>query len=146
MKIKLITVGSVKEEYYRKKIKEFQSKIKNLEIIELKDESIPKNASEKVLEDIKRIEGEKILDKLSPKDYIITLCIEGKPTTEQMLVKEIEKAKDKDASSIAFIIGGSLGLSQEVKDKSNYKLSFSKMTFPHQLMRVMLLEQIEKCV
>lgn len=147
IKIKLICVGKVKEEYYRDKIEELKSRINRegkycLEIIEVMDESIPKNAGVSIMESIKKTEGEKLLSNIKKKDYVIALCIEGKPTDNKKLTELIRKAKEDYYDSITFVIGGSLGLSCEVIKRADYKLSFSNMTFPHQLMRAMLLEVI----
>ncbi len=136
--IKIITVGSLKERYLRDAVEEYSKRIKkytNLEIIELKDESI--NDYEK----IKKLEAEKIKKYIDKKDYIITLEIEGKEISSEEFSKKIDNIYLSN-SNITFIIGGSYGLSDEIKELSNFKLSFSKMTFPHQLFRVMLLEQI----
>ena len=136
--IKIITVGSIKEKYLKDAIDEYKkrlSKYNNIDIIELKDE-------EKVEEEkAKEIEGEKILNKVQDKDYVITLEIEGKELTSPELANKINNILIEN-SNITFIIGGSYGLSDKVKERANYHLSFSKMTFPHQLFRVLLLEQI----
>lgn len=143
--IKLITVGSIKESFYKNKIEEYISQIKkhtDISVVEFKDESIPSNAGEAVCRDIKKREGEKILSKINNTDYVIALCIEGTLTDSNKLCNIIKQAASSYAGDITFIIGGSLGLSDAVIKRANYKLSFSRMTFPHQLMRVMLLEQI----
>lgn len=147
LKVKLICVGKVKEVYYRDKIEELKSRISrnkkySLEIIEVPDESIPKNAGVSIMESIKKTEGEKLLSNIKKKDYVIALCIEGKPTDNKKLTELIRKAKEDYYDSIVFVIGGSLGLSDKVISRANYKLSFSNLTFPHQLMRAMLLEVI----
>jgi len=136
--LRIITVGSIKEKYLKEAIEEYKkrlSKYTNLEIVELKDEG-------KVEEDkAKDLEGEKILNKINDKDYVITLEIEGKELTSIELANKINKVLIEN-SNITFIIGGSYGLSNRIIERSNYHLSFSKMTFPHQLFRVLLLEQI----
>jgi len=136
--LRIITVGSIKEKYLKEAIEEYKkrlSKYTNLEIVELKDEG-------KVEEDkAKDLEGEKILNKINDKDYVITLEIEGKELTSIELANKINKVLIEN-SNITFIIGGSYGLSNRIIERSNYLLSFSKMTFPHQLFRVLLLEQI----
>lgn len=146
MNIKIVCVGSVKEEYYRNKIKEYVSKVNkysNMTITELPDEPIKQQGSER----IKELEGIRIIEKLSPRDFVVALCIEGDMNAgENIFRKLIKKASDKDCENIVFIIGGSLGLWEEVVKRADYKLSFSPMTFPHQLMRVMLLEQIASAV
>ena len=136
--IKIITVGSLKEKYLKDAQKEYIKRLKkytNIEIIELKDESF--NDDKKT----KEVEGNKILKNIKDKDYVITLEIEGQELDSVELANKIDNIY-LTHSDIAFIIGGSLGLSEKVKEKSNYKLSFSKLTFPHQLFRVILLEQI----
>ena len=136
--IKIITVGNIKEKYLKEAITEYQkriSKYTNIEIIEVKDEGLVEPAKAITLE------GEKILKHISDKDYIITLEIEGKELTSEEFAQKIDKIQ-LESSTITFIIGGSYGLSQNIKEKSKLHLSFSKMTFPHQLFRVILLEQI----
>ncbi len=147
LKIKLIAVGSVKEAYYRNKIELYRKKAaqgRSFEIIELKDESIPKNASESVIEKIKDMEGEKILGYVSPGEYVIALCIDGHITTEKKLHEIMAAAEARAVPGVTFVIGGSLGLGSKVIKRADYRMSFSRMTFPHQLMRVMLLEQLAK--
>ena len=136
--IKIITVGSIKEKYLKDAIEEYTkriSKYTKIEIIEVKDEG--------TVEPVKAIEleAEKIKKHINPRDYIITLEIEGKQITSEEFSKRIEDIF-QETSNITFIIGGSYGLSNQIKNISNFKLSFSKMTFPHQLFRVILLEQI----
>ncbi len=136
--IKIICVGQIKETYLKEAIKDYQkrlTKYTNLEIIELKDLSYQDD--NKVLKE----EGENILKIIDSKDYVITLEIEGNSITSEEFAKKIENIQITNPN-ITFIIGGSLGISEEVKERANYKLSFSKMTFPHQLFRVILLEQI----
>lgn len=149
MNIKIITVGNVKELYYRNKISEYMNSISKrykAELIELKDESIPKNASDNVLNSIKETEGNRILECVNSSDYVIALCIDGIKTTNQGMKKQLGKAASLGKDTVVFIIGGSLGLSDAVVKRANYKLSFSDMTFPHQLMRVMLLAEINEVV
>ena len=136
--IKIITVGQLKEKYLKDAVEEYKkrlSKYTNLEIIEIKDEGLVEES--KAIE----LEGEKINKYLDNKDYIITLEIEGKQMSSVEFSEKLERIQMEN-SNIVFIIGGSYGLSKSIKDKSNLKLSFSKMTFPHQLFRVILLEQI----
>lgn len=143
MQIKIIVVGTVKETFYQKKIEEFQSKIRKnlpLELICLKDESIPKQTSDVVIRKIKETEGEKILSRIQNTDYVAALCIDGKKMDNFKIKKSIETAEQRGKTSIAFVIGGSLGLSDAVVKRADEKISFSNMTFPHQLMRVMLME------
>lgn len=136
--IKIISVGSIKEKYLKDAIDEYTkrlSKYTNIEIIEVKDEGLVEK--EKAI----YLEGEKIKKHLSNKDYIITLEIEGIQYTSVDFSKKLNQIQIEN-SNITFIIGGSYGLSNEIKKMSKMKLSFSKMTFPHQLFRVLLLEQI----
>lgn len=145
MNIKIICVGKLKEKFLKEGIGEFQKRIKtyaNLEIVEVKDEACPENSSELEMEKIKEVEGERILSKISKGAYVITLDIGGKSLTSEDFAKKIEDLSVEGISSIDFIIGGSLGLSEGVKNKSDYKLSFSKFTFPHGLMRLILVEQV----
>ena len=136
--IKIITVGSIKEKYLKDAIDEYTkrlSKYTNIEIVEVKDEGLVEPTKAMSLEE------EKILKHINDKDYIITLEIEGKEFTSEAFAEKLDKIQ-LETSNITFIIGGSYGLSQNIKDKSRLHLSFSKMTFPHQLFRVLLLEQI----
>lgn len=136
--IKIITVGSIKEKYLKDAIDEYTkrlSKYTNIDIVEVKDEGLVEPQKALILEE------EKILKHINDKDYIITLEIEGKEFTSEELASTLDKIQ-LESSNITFIIGGSYGLSQSIKDKSRLHLSFSKMTFPHQLFRVLLLEQI----
>ncbi|XMB86744.1 23S rRNA (pseudouridine(1915)-N(3))-methyltransferase RlmH [Mycoplasmatota bacterium WC44] len=143
--IKLITVGKIKEKYLSEAINEYSkriSKYTKLEMIEVKDEPTKDNASDKDNLKTKQIEGSRILSKISPKEYVIALAIEGKQLDSVELSNKIKELPTYGNSDITFVIGGSLGLDKEVLTRSNFKLSFSKMTFPHQLMKVILLEQI----
>lgn len=136
--IKIITVGAIKEKYLRDAIDEYTKRLRkftNLEIIELKDENLNEIEKNKIKE------AERIKKHIDKKDYIITLEIEGKQLSSKEFSKKIENTLI-ESSNITFIIGGSYGLADEIKSLSNFKLSFSKMTFPHQLFRVILLEQI----
>lgn len=145
MKITLITVGKIKEKYLKDAIAEYSkrlSKYCKLEIIEVADEKTPDNASEVVEEAIRQKEGERILKHIKDDAYVITLEIGGKMLDSVELSKKIENLGIQGTSHIVFVIGGSIGLGKDVCERSNYALSFSKMTFPHQLMRVILLEQV----
>lgn len=136
--IKIITVGSIKEKYLKDAIEEYTkrlTKYTNIEIIELKDEGLVE------AEKAKELEGQKILKHINPRDYLITMEIEGKQLTSEEFAMKIDKTLIEN-SNITFVIGGSYGICDEIKNMSNFKLSFSKMTFPHQLFRVILLEQI----
>ena len=145
MVIKLVVLGNIKEKYYRNLIEEYSALIKkkySFEIIELKDESIPRNAKESIMNIIKECEGDKVLAHIYSSDYVVALCIEGKKTDSEKLKKVINHATQRGVNNIIFVIGGSLGLSDKVVKRADYRLSFSDMTFPHQLMRVMLMEQL----
>lgn len=136
--IKIITVGSIKEKYLKDAIDEYTKRLKkytSIELIEVKDEGI--------VEESKAIslEAEKIRKYLNTKDYIITMEIEGKQLTSPEFAEKINQIQI-ESSNIVFIIGGSYGLSDEIKNMAKFHMSFSKMTFPHQLFRVLLLEQI----
>lgn len=145
MKITIVCVGKIKERFYSDAIKEYEkrlSKYCKLEIIEVADEKTDENASEIMNEQTKNKEGERILKNIKDDAYVITLEIEGKMLDSVELSDKINNLGINGCSHIIFVIGGSLGLSKNVSKRANYKLSFSKMTFPHQLMRVILLEQI----
>ncbi len=136
--IKIITVGQIKEKYLQDAIKEYKkrlSKYTNIEVIEVKDEGL--------VEEVKaiKLEAEKIKKHINDRDYIVTLEIEGKQMTSVEFANKIDNILIEN-SNIDFIIGGSYGLSDDIKNMSRLHLSFSKMTFPHQLFRVLLLEQI----
>lgn len=143
--INIICIGKIKETYLKNAIDEYckrLSKFTILNIIELLDEKIPTNPSEKEIENIKIKEGNKILSQIPKDSYVITLDLKGKQYTSEEFAKKISDISLNYNSTISFIIGGSLGLSQEILNISNELISFSKMTFPHQLFRVFLLEQI----
>ncbi|GLC30317.1 23S rRNA (pseudouridine(1915)-N(3))-methyltransferase RlmH [Clostridium omnivorum] len=145
MNITLITVGKIKEKYLKDAITEYSKRLSRyckLEILELQDEKTPDNASEKEELQIKSKEGEAILKCVKDNMYVVALAIDGKMLSSEELAAFIKEAGVRGNSNIAFVIGGSLGLSKEVLNRADYKLSFSKMTFPHQLMRVILLEQV----
>lgn len=145
MKITLITVGKIKEKYLKDAIAEYSkrlSKYCKLEIVEVADEKTPDHASKTVEDTIRNKEGERILKNIRDDMYVITLEIAGKMLTSEELADKIDTLGIQGESSIAFVIGGSIGLGKEVLERSDYALSFSKLTFPHQLMRVILLEQI----
>lgn len=145
MKISIITVGKLKEKYLKQGIDEYLKRLSTyakVEIIEVADEKAPEQLSEAEMEEVKRKEGERILSHLSEDTYIITLEISGRMLSSEQLAAKIDELGTYGKSKLAFIIGGSLGLSKEVQNRSDLALSFSKMTFPHQLMRLILLEQI----
>lgn len=145
MRISILCVGKVKEKFYRDAIDEFSKRLSRyckLEIIEVADEKTPDNASDIEVKQIKDKEGERILKNIKDDAYVVTLCIDGKQLDSEELADKIALLGVRGTSHICFIIGGSLGLADAVVKRADYKLSFSKMTFPHQLMRVILLEQI----
>lgn len=145
MNITIITVGKLKEKYLKQGIDEYLKRLTayaKVEIIELPDEKAPETLSDVEMLQIKDKEGERILSKINPEAHVIALAIEGKMKTSEELADTIDKLGTYGKSKITFIIGGSLGLSQEVMKRADEALSFSKMTFPHQLMRLILVEQI----
>ena len=144
MKVSIICIGKIKEKYFTMAIDEYckrLSKYIKLNIIELPDEKAPENLSLADEKNIKLKEGEKILKNIKD-EFVVTLCIDGKELDSVALAYFIQNNRNKSISHISFVIGGSLRLHKNVIDRANFKLSFSKMTFPHQLMRVILLEQI----
>ena len=148
MNISLITVGKIKESYFRDAINEYQKRLSRyckLEIIEVADEKTPDHASEVVENQIKEKEAERILKYIREDTYCIALAIEGKKTDSVSFARHLDKLGILGKSNICFVIGGSLGLHTSVLNRADEKLSFSDMTFPHQLMRVVLLEQIYRC-
>lgn len=145
MKITLVTVGKIKEKFFEDAIKEYSKRLSRyckLEILQVADEKTPEGASEAVELQIKEKEGQRILSLIRDDAYVIALAIEGKMLDSEELAERIEKLGVSGISQIVFVIGGSLGLSAQVMKRADYVLSFSRMTFPHQLMRVVLLEQI----
>lgn len=145
MKITLITVGKIKEKYLKEAIAEYSKRLSRyckLEVIEVADEKTPDHANDTLEESIRSKEAERILKYLKEDAFIITLEIQGKQLSSEALAGKMEQLGIQGISHIIFIIGGSIGLGNEVLKKSDFALSFSKMTFPHQLMRVILLEQI----
>ena len=145
MKITVITVGKIKEKYLEDAIAEYSKRLSRyckLEIIQVADEKTPDRASEVVETQIKDKEGERILSHIKDTAYVVALAIEGKMISSEELAELIDGLGVRGESHIQFVIGGSLGLSKKVLERADYKLSFSRMTFPHQLMRVILLEQV----
>lgn len=145
MKITILTVGKIKEKYFVNAIKEYTkrlSKYCSLKEIEVSDEKAPENLSGKDMEIVKNKEGERILKNIKDSSHVIALAIEGKQKSSEELASRIEKLGVSGKSDIVFVIGGSLGLSDDVYKRADELLSFSKMTFPHQLMKVVLLEQV----
>ncbi|HAB88616.1 MAG TPA: 23S rRNA (pseudouridine(1915)-N(3))-methyltransferase RlmH [Coprococcus sp.] len=145
MLFKIICVGKIKEEYYSSQIQELCKQInkKNrVEIIQGEDEKIPKNASDAVKQKIIETESRNSLASIGKNDFVIALCIEGKKYTTEQFAAIIRQAEEREYEAVSFLIGGSLGTSNELVRCADVKMSFSDMTFPHQLMRVMLLDQI----
>ena len=146
MDIKIIAVGKIKEKFYKEAIDEYLKRMQaynRLEIIEVADEMAAETLSEKELEQVKEKEGERILGKISKEDYVVSLEIPGKQMDSIEFAKFIENEMAEGfGRNLVFIIGGSNGLAKEVSQRSNKKLSFGKMTYPHQLRRVILTEQI----
>ena len=145
MKISVISVGKIKEKYLRDAVAEYVKRLSRycrLEMIEVADEKTPDQAGEAAEEAIRAKEGERLLKYIREDMYVITLEISGKMLTSEEFAEKIETLGIQGKSSIAFVIGGSIGLGKEVLKRSDLALSFSKMTFPHQLMRVILLEQV----
>jgi len=145
MNISIITVGKLKEKYLKEAVSEYSkrlSKYCKLEIIEVPDEKVPETMSRAEEEAVKQKEGQAILKHVKNDTYVVALAIDGKMLSSESFSEFINDLGIRGKSNIAFIIGGSLGLSEEVLRRADYKLSFSPMTFPHQLMRVILLEQI----
>ncbi|MGI0232144.1 23S rRNA (pseudouridine(1915)-N(3))-methyltransferase RlmH [Streptococcus pneumoniae] len=145
MKIKVVTVGKLKEKYLKDGIAEYSKRISRFakfEMIELSDEKTPDKASESENQKILEIEGQRILSKIADRDFVIVLAIEGKTFFSEEFSKQLEETSIKGFSTITFIIGGSLGLSSSVKNRANLSVSFGRLTLPHQLMRLVLVEQI----
>ena len=145
MKITIVCVGKIKEKFYRDAVEEYKKRLGRyckMQIVEVADEKTPDKASEALENQIKEKEGNRILSHISDSDYVIALAINGKERDSVELAEHIRSLGLHGKSSLAFVIGGSLGLSEEVLKRADEKLSFSKMTFPHQLMRVILAEQI----
>ena len=144
IKINIICVGKIKEDYFTNAVKEYLkrlSKFALVNIIEVSEEKISDNPSEKEILIVKEKEGERLLSKIKDKDYVIALTLSKNELTSEAFASKIKDIQNK-YNSISFIIGGSYGLSDTLLNKVNYQLTFSKMTFPHQLFRVILLEQI----
>lgn len=145
IKLNIISVGKMKEKYFAEAISEYEKRLKRyaqVSFFELKDEPTPENPTEREKELILSKEGERIKEKIPAGSYVITLCVEGKQLSSEELSAQLERTVNTVTGNITVIIGGSLGLSQDIKNLSDFKLSFSKMTFPHRLMRVILLEQL----
>lgn len=145
LKIKIITVGKLKEKYLIQGIDEYLKRLKSyakIELIEVPDEKAPENLSEAEMVLVKVKEGERILAKVADNDFVFALAINGKQFSSEEFSKEIEQLGIQGKSHLAFVIGGSLGLSDEVLNRSQRQMSFGKLTYPHQLMKLVLVEQI----
>ena len=145
MEIRILTVGKIKEKYLSDGIAEYAKRLGRyckLSFFQVPDEKTPDKASDALNIQIKDTEGERLMKYIRDQDYVIALAIDGKMLDSVELSEKIEKLGVSGISSVAFVIGGSLGLSEKVLQRADYKLSFSKMTFPHQLMQMILLEQI----
>ncbi len=145
MKINVYCVGKLKESYWRDAVAEYKKRLEGfakIELIEVNDYPTPEKASLAQEEDIKNKEGRKMLEKIKPGDFVVALDLNQKEYTSEEFSIQMEKWLVAGGSSLSFLIGGSLGLSDECKKRADVSVSFGKMTFPHQLARVMLLEQI----
>ncbi len=145
MKITILTVGKIKEKYFVSAIQEYTKRLSRyckLEIVEVADEKTPDNASEHEEDIIRAKEGERLKKYIKSDAYVIALAIDGKQTTSEGFADKIQKLGIGGHSHIIFIIGGSIGIDKDIIKNADEKLSFSQMTFPHQLMRVILLEQV----
>lgn len=145
MKITVITVGKLKEKYWKQAVEEYRKRISGyakLELIEIPDEKEPNNAGDKDIEIIKEKEAQKILGKIKDMQHVVTLEIRGRAYTSEKLAEEYQKWMNTGKSDIVFIIGGSNGIGDSVKHRSNQEISFGSLTYPHQMMKVILLEQI----
>ena len=145
MKIKIVTVGKLKEKYLKDGIEEYSKRISRfatVDMIELADEKTPDRASDSENEKILELEGNRIISKIGDREFVIVLAIEGKTLSSEEFSKQLEQASINGYSTLTFVIGGSLGLSPQVKNRANLSLSFGRLTLPHQLMRLVLVEQI----
>jgi 23S rRNA (pseudouridine1915-N3)-methyltransferase len=145
MDINLITVGSLKSSFLEPGIQEFKKRLSrycNLNIIEISDETVPKNYSDKDIEALQALEGERIIKKIPERTYIFALDVKGKPMTSTGFAKSLNNLQVRGYSSFTFIIGGATGLSDFVIQQADYRFSLSHMTFTHQMIRLILLEQI----
>lgn len=145
MNITIVSVGKLKEKYLKMGIDEYVKRLggyAKMDIIEVPDEKAPEQLSEAEMEIVKKKEGERILSKINPDTYVIALAINGKMKTSEQMAEDLESLMTYGKSKIAFVIGGSLGLHDDVLKRADEKQSFGKMTLPHQLMKLVLVEQI----
>lgn len=143
--INIICVGKLKETYLKQAVEEYSKRLKkycDLEIIEINDEQLPNKIKESIIEQVKEKECKKIIENIKSDSYVIPLDLRGKQYTSEEFSEKIDNIQVQGYSNITFIVGGTLGLTQEVLNRANETICFSKMTFPHQLIRVFLLEQI----
>lgn len=145
MNIKIISVGKLKEKYLIQGSNEYVKRLKaygKIELIEVPDKKAPENLSEAQMRQVKEKEGERILAKIKDHEFVYALAIQGENPTSEAFAKQIDQLGIQGKSQLVFVIGGSLGLSDDVMQRSNAQISFGKMTYPHQLMRLILVEQI----
>ncbi|WP_214520182.1 23S rRNA (pseudouridine(1915)-N(3))-methyltransferase RlmH [Staphylococcus pseudintermedius] len=145
MKITILAVGKLKEKYWKLAIAEYTKRLgaySKIEVVEVPDEKAPETMSVKEIEQVKEKEGQRILSKIKPQSIVIALEIAGKMLSSEDLAKTLDQRMTQGASDFTFVIGGSHGLHDTVLKRSDFALSFSKMTFPHQMMRIILLEQV----
>jgi len=148
MKIEIITVGKLKERYLEEAVGEYRKRLQRfakVSIMEVRDEPVPENPSPAEIERVLQAESNRIKEKLKESSYIIALDIYGEKMTSEGMARKIENLMLQGKSRLAFIIGGTLGLHSSILSKAHWRLSFSDLTFPHQLMRVILLEQLYRC-
>lgn len=148
MNIEIICIGKLKEKYWKDASSEYAKRLGRFcrfRITELKESRLPENAFPADEEMVKEKEGKEILKALKNNQYVVALDIRGKEMDSEKLAARLDRLMTDGVSDVAFIIGGSLGLSPEVLSRADYRLSFSPMTFPHQLMRIILQEQIYRC-
>lgn len=145
MNVKIITVGKLKEKYLKDGIAEYSKRLQKFakfEIIEVPDEKAPEQLSQAEMDKIMQKEGDRILSKIKDREYVFALAIKGKERSSEELAQEIDKLTVSGNSDLTFIIGGSLGLDPAVLKRANTQISFGRFTLPHQLMRLVLTEQI----
>ncbi len=145
LKVTIIAVGKIKEKFYTQAVEEYAKRLSaycRFEVVEVKDEKTPESPTQAEKQQVLDREAKRIIEKIPKNSRIVTLCVEGKQTTSEGFADILSKAAVEGVSSVTFIIGGSMGLAEEVKAMSQLRLSFSQMTFPHMLMRVILAEQL----
>ena len=150
MKYKILCIGKIKDQFYKDEIEKYCENVRlkghQLEVIEFSDEKIPEHLNDKIKKQILDKECDRMYAKIAKRDYVIALCIEGKEITSKQHQQYLELARDNGCEGVVYLIGGSLGLSDTIKSRANLKMSFSKMTFPHQMMRMVLCEEISRCI